>query len=85
MITKEMLERYRKFKGDADKWALSQRDGIDEVLNGTDWNAIDKLVQRLKIEKHGFATQDYRAETERVLKKTVEDGEALRLAREMGI
>jgi hypothetical protein len=58
LITKEKLERYGKFKGDVDKWAQSQKDGADPVLNGADWIEIDKLLQRLKIEKNGFASQD---------------------------
>ncbi|MDB5047568.1 MAG: hypothetical protein JWO30_639 [Fibrobacteres bacterium] len=83
MITKEKLERYKKFKGDVDKWVFSQKDGADEVMNGADWSEIDKLMQRLKIEKNGFASQDYRTETERVMKKTVESGEAIKMAKEM--
>ena len=83
VITKEKLERYGKFKGDVDKWVLSQKDGADEVLNGADWTEIGKLLQRLKIEKNGFASQDYRTETERILKKTFADGDAVKLARQM--
>ncbi|HKP95626.1 MAG TPA: hypothetical protein VJ385_07705 [Fibrobacteria bacterium] len=83
MITKEKLQRYRKFKGDVDKWAASQKDGPDEVLTGADWTEIDKLAQRLKIEKNGFASRDYRAETERILKKTVEGAETLSLFKQL--
>lgn len=68
-----------------DKWVLSQKDGADAVLSGADWNEIDKLSQRLKIEKNGFASQDYRTETERVLKKNLENGETIKLFREMDL
>lgn len=63
-----------------DKWVLSQRDGRDEVLTGTEWTTIDKLVQRLKLEKNGFATPDYRGETERLMNKTFENGDAKKFA-----
>ncbi|MEO7426839.1 MAG: hypothetical protein ABI036_16755 [Fibrobacteria bacterium] len=85
MITKEKLQQYGKFKGDLDKWVSSQRDGADPVLNGADWNEIDKLIQRLKIEKHGFATQDYRTETQRVIRKTIEGGEAIEMIKKMDL
>jgi hypothetical protein len=85
VITKEKLQRYGKFKGDLDKWVLSQRDGADPVLNGADWNDIDKLMQRLKIEKNGFATQDYRTETQRVMKKLLEGGEAIEMIKGMDV
>ena len=83
MITKEQLERFNAFKGDMDKWVLSQRDGRDDVLNGSDWTLIDKLVQRLKLEKSGFATMEYRGETERLLNKSLENAEAKKFAQGM--
>jgi hypothetical protein len=76
VITKEMLERFNAFKGDMDKWVRSQKDGRDDVLTGTDWTTIEKLIQRLKLEKNGFATMEYRGETERLLNKTLENSEA---------
>lgn len=83
MINKEQLERYGKFDGDVDKWVASQKRGVDETLNGNDWTLIDKVVQRLKLQKSGFASNDYREETERVLKKTFGDAELIKLARDM--
>jgi hypothetical protein len=83
VITKEQLERFNAFKGDMDKWVLSQRDGRDSVLTGAEWTTIDKLVQRLKLEKSGFATPDYRGETERLLNKSLENAEAKKFALSM--
>jgi hypothetical protein len=80
VITKEQLERFNAFKGDMDKWVLSQRNGRDDILSGPEWNTIDKLLQRLKLEKHGFATPDYRGETERLMNKTLENAEAKKFA-----
>jgi hypothetical protein len=83
LISKEQLERYGKFDGDLDKWIESQKRGMDETLSGNDWTLIDKVVQRLKLQKSGFASNDYREETERVLKKTFGDIEVIKIAREM--
>ena len=83
MINKEQLERYGKFAGDQDKWVASQKREMDETLTGTDWTQIDKVIQRLKLQKSGFASNDYREETERVLRKTFGDAELIKLAREM--
>ncbi|MDB5104736.1 MAG: hypothetical protein JWP91_2425 [Fibrobacteres bacterium] len=83
MITKLKLDRFRKFNGDLDKWVLSQKDGRDEVLNGAEWEQIDKVMQRLRLGKQVNSTKEYRDETERVLKKTLEDEEAITMAKSM--
>jgi hypothetical protein len=83
LITKEKMERYRKFAGDLDNWVRSQKRDADEVLNGAEWSIIDKAMQRLKLQKSGFASKEYRDETERVLSKTFADAEAIQIAREM--
>lgn len=82
-ISKAQLEKYREFNGDVDDWVRSQKNGLDGVLSGSEWDVIDKLVQRLKIQKNGNASSDYKTETERVLKKTLESEEVIRMAREM--
>ncbi len=83
MISKEQLERYKKYDGDQDKWVASQKRGMDETLSGNDWTVIDKVIQRLKLQKTGFASNDYREETERVLLKTFGVPETIQLARTM--
>lgn len=82
-ISKAQMEKYREFNGDVDDWVRSQKNGLDGVLSGTEWDVIDKLVQRLKIQKNGNASSDYKTETERVLKKTLESDEVIRIARDM--
>ncbi len=81
MITYEKLARYIHFSGDQDAWVASQKRELDSLLNGAEWEMIDKAIQRLKLQKRGFANEDYRAETERVLKKTFETNEVIELAR----
>ena len=83
MISKEKLERYQKYNGDLDLWVKSQKDGMDELLNGTEWTLIDKIIQRLKIEKGGNASMDYRGETVRVLNKNFENEEVILFAKTM--
>jgi hypothetical protein len=83
LINKEQLERYKKYEGDLDKWVASQKRGMDETLSGNDWTLIDKAIQRLKLQKSGFASTDYRQETERVLLKTFESPEIIQIARSM--
>lgn len=83
MISKEQLQRYQKFNGDLDDWVKSQKSGMDETLTGADWTLIDKAMQRLKLQKTGFASRDYREETERVLTKTFGDLEVIKLARSL--
>jgi hypothetical protein len=83
LITTAKMQRYIEFYGDIDNWARSQVNGLDETLNGDEWNQIEKLVQRLRIQRNGSASIDYKNETERVLKKTFENEEAIQLARNM--
>ena len=83
MINQEQLERYGKFSGDLDKWVASQKRGMDETLSGNDWTIIDKVIQRLKLQNSGFASNDYREETERVLRKTFANAETIQIARGM--
>jgi len=63
------------------EWVRSQKNGLDEILNGTEWTGIDKLVQRLRIQKIGNASLDYKNETERLLKKNMQDEEVIQIAR----
>ncbi|MDQ3003101.1 MAG: hypothetical protein M3Y08_17795 [Fibrobacterota bacterium] len=83
MITKLKLARYKKFNGDLDKWVQSQKDGLDDVISGTEWEQIDQFIQRLRLGKHLSATMEYRTETDRVLKKNLEDAEAIEMAKGM--
>jgi hypothetical protein len=83
MINKEQLLRYKKFDGDLDKWVGSQKRDRDELLTGADWTLIDKVVQRLKIEKNQYASNDFREETKRVLARTFENEEVIKLAKDM--
>jgi hypothetical protein len=82
-ITAEKIERYKKFNGDLDSWVRSQLKDKDETLSGPDWTLIDKAIQRLKIEKKGYASNEYRTETERVLAKTFDGPETVQLAKAM--
>lgn len=83
MISKEQLQRYQKYNGDLDDWVKSQRSGMDETLSGAEWTLIAKAMDRLKLQKTGFASRDFRDETERVLTKTFGDAEVIKLARTM--
>jgi hypothetical protein len=83
MISKEKMLQYKKFNGDLDKWVKSQKGGMDEVLSGADWTVIDKVVQRLKIEKNQYASNDFREETKRVLVRTFENAEVIEMAKSM--
>ncbi len=83
MITKEKMQRYQDFNGDLDKWVLTQKNGLDEVLSGPEWTTIDKVVQRLRIQKNGNASVDYRNETDRLLKKSLESDEVIEIAKTM--
>ena len=77
------MQRYEEFKGDLDDWVRSQKDGLDGTLTGDEWVQIDKVVQRLKIQRNGSASSEYRNETERLLKKVFENPEVIQIARGM--
>lgn len=83
MISKAKMERYKEFNGDLDNWVRSQKDGLDSTLTGDEWLQIDRVVQRLKIQRNGNASLDYRTETERLLKKLFENPEVISLAKGM--
>lgn len=77
------MQRYKEFNGDLDDWVRSQKEGLDPTLTGDEWLQIDKIVQRLKIQRNGTASVDYRTETERLLKKVFESSEVILLAKGM--
>lgn len=83
LITKSKMQRYKEFNGDLDDWVRSQKEGLDTTLTGDEWVQIDRIVQRLKIQRHGNASLDYRTETERLLKKDLESPEVIQMARSM--
>jgi hypothetical protein len=75
--------KYKEFNGELEGWVHSQKNGLDETLTGDEWNRIDKVVQRLKIQRNGNASSDYRNETERLLKKDLDGAETIQIARSM--
>jgi hypothetical protein len=75
--------RYKEFNGVVEDWVGSQKNGLDETLTGDEWNQIEKIVQRLRIQQNGNASIDYRNETERLLKKGLENSEVIQIARSM--
>jgi len=83
VITKEQFERYQKYDGDVEKWVASQKRSRDEVLTGADWSVIEKAIQRLQTQKKGFASHDYRDETERILLRTFGDAALIDAVRTM--
>lgn len=83
MISKAKLQRYKEFNGELEDWVRSQKDGLDSTLTGDEWLQIDKVVQRLKIQRNGTASLDYRNETDRLLKKIFENPEAILFAKGM--
>jgi hypothetical protein len=77
------MQRYKEFNGEIEDWIHSQKNGLDETLTGDEWNQIEKLVQRLKIQRNGNASIDYKTETERLLKKDLENIEVIQIAKGM--
>jgi hypothetical protein len=83
LITKSKMQKYKEFNGELEDWVHSQKGGLDETLTGDEWIEIDKMVQRLRLQRNGNASIDYRNETERLLKKGLENAEVIEIARSM--
>jgi hypothetical protein len=83
LITKIKILKYKEFNGVVEDWVRSQKSGLDETLTGEEWNQIEKIVQRLRIQQNGNASIDYKNETERLLKKGLENAEVIQIARGM--
>ena len=77
------MQKYKEFNGDIDGWVNSQKNGLDDTLTGDEWNQIEKIVQRLKIQRNGNASSDYKNETERLLVKVLENTEVIQIAKSM--
>jgi len=77
------MQKYKEFNGDVDDWIRSQKNGLDGTLTGDEWNEIEKIVGRLKIQQNGSASSDYKNETERLLKKVLENTEVVQIAKSM--
>ena len=77
------MQKYKEFNGEIDSWVGSQKNGLDETLTGDEWNQIEKIVQRLKIQRNGSASSDYKNETERLLLKGLENAEVIQIAKSM--
>ena len=75
------MQRYMKYSGNLENWIKSQTQGLDETLSGEEWNQIDKVIQRLRLQVNGNASLDYRNETERVMKRLFESEEVIKMAR----
>lgn len=77
------MERFTEFYGDIENWVKSQKQGLDDTLTGEEWNQIDKVIQRLRLQVNGNASMDYRNETERVMKRVFENEDVIKMARGM--
>ena len=77
------MQRFTEFYGDIENWVKSQKQGLDDTLTGEEWNQIDKVIQRLRLQVNGTASMDYRNETERVMKRVFENEEVIKMARAM--
>jgi hypothetical protein len=83
LITEAKMRKYKEFNGDLEDWVQSQKGGLDGTLTGDEWIQIDKMVERLRLQRNGNASIDYRNETERLLKKGLENAVAIEIARSM--
>ena len=77
------MQRFTEFYGDIENWVKSQKQGLDDTLTGEEWNQIDKVIQRLRLQVNGNASMDYRNETERVMKRVFENEDVIKMARGM--
>lgn len=83
LITKAKMQKFTEFYGDIDNWVKSQANGLDGTLTGDEWNQIDKVIQRLRLQRGPNASIDYKNETERVMKRSFENEEVMQMARNM--
>ena len=81
MITAEKFAIYRKYSGDVDGWARVGTRTEQRAMSDQDWHKIEEMLQRLRLENSGLASEGYRARTEELLAKRVENEEVVRSLR----
>ena len=78
VITREKLDIFRRYDGDVDGWALRRDPQEHAVMSDGDWSVIEDLRHRLWLERHESVSDDFIAETRRLISESVPDENALR-------
>jgi hypothetical protein len=73
VITREKLDVFTRYGGDVDGWALGRDPQEHAVMSDGDWSAIEELRHRLWLERHETVSDDFIAETRRLIGKRLPD------------
>ena len=78
MITKEKVDIYRRYGGDPDGWALRRDPKEQAAMCDVDWSNIEQLRHRLWLQQHENVSDDFIAETRRLISERIPDETAVR-------
>jgi hypothetical protein len=83
VITKEKLDIFRRYGGDPDGWALRRDPHEQAAMSDADWSNIEQLRHRLWLQQHENVSEDFVAETEKLITERVRDESAVEALRRL--
>jgi hypothetical protein len=83
VITEEKLNIFRRYAGDVDGWVLARDAKEHEVMADSDWVEIEELRHRLWLEQHQPVSEDFIAETRKLISERVPDESAVQVLRRL--
>lgn len=81
MITEEKPTIFRRYSDDIDGWVLARDAREHEVMADSDWAQIEQLRHRLWLGHHQNVSDDFIAETRKLIRERVPDESAVRALR----
>jgi hypothetical protein len=73
VITREKLDVFTRYGGDIEGWVLRRDPQEHAVMSDGDWSAIEELRHRLWLERHESVSDDFIAQTRRLISERVPD------------
>jgi hypothetical protein len=83
VITREKIEIFRRYDGDIDGWARVGDAREREAMADSDWADIEELLHRLWLQQHQSVSEDFVAQTQKLIAKRVRDESAVEALRRL--
>ena len=83
VINEEKPNIFRRYGGHSHGWVLARDAREHEVMADSDWAQIEELRNRRWLEQHKPVSQDFIAETRRLISERIPDEGAVRASRQL--
>ena len=83
MITEEKIEIFKRYDGDSDGWTLVRDAKEHQIMTDSDWADIEELRHRLWLQQHESVSEDFVAQTQKLITERVQNESAVEALRRL--